>query len=802
MSFLNATLIFGSLGIAIPIVMHMLSRQKPKRVPFPSIGFLKPKAIYSKSRVQIKRWWLLAARISLLAIFSLALAQPVISADFSPTWFSIATIAFFGCCLLILATVGNHRRVSRSIIRGLAYSGFLILIGAAIWSFLTTTNAPITSKQISSPQAVAIIVDNGPSSAWTDKEGQRLAQMKSVCESFIKQLPTQSQICVIDRSTRNAAFSIDQTSALNKLKQLKTVQSLQPIDNQIAIAKSTLETSRLASQQILLLSDFSEYSWDRATPFKANALANDKGIISLTLFDLGNFEGQNWGLTIPQLSDRSPAPNTPTPIGFTIYSESNLTMSESSNTVELEVFQNDRSLPMLKNGAIEFPRVNISDRTSVRLSSNDQQELVLNLPALPLGIHHGRIRLAGADATLLDNERYFSIEVLPATRILIVSDEPAASRVIFNTIGASENTTSDSEYQADLITFADLPLVRLDSYKVVALLDPPASIAPIKKTIETFLKQGGQLLVSLGQQSTGESVEAAWFSDSTRKAAELVKPKRWRSPKPGTFLQPVTVQHPMLNSLVRNIPWSDYRIEQYWRVKSEQDDLVLMKYAGTEHPAIIERIIPNQTSESGKLILLTTPFPAVANDNKNWNRLFGENAWPAWLLCRDCLDYLANRSSASSNATVGQTFAMQLSKDQMSFGDGNVFMFEPGLRQPKPVFSMGKSQYLRINDVTAAGTYWIRGEGLEKGFSANLDLRATRTNRINPITLTKALNDEQYQLITNLEEMKSFADLTNKRISLHSPAILLAAIVFILENILGNRFYQSRSGKTKNKSLA
>ncbi len=175
MSFLNATLIFGSLGIAIPIVMHMLSRQKPKRVPFPSIGFLKPKAIYSKSRVQIKRWWLLAARISLLAIFSLALAQPVISADFSPTWFSIATIAFFGCCLLILATVGNHRRVSRSIIRGLAYSGFLILIGAAIWSFLTTTNAPITSKQISSPQAVAIIVDNGPSSAWTDKEGQRLA---------------------------------------------------------------------------------------------------------------------------------------------------------------------------------------------------------------------------------------------------------------------------------------------------------------------------------------------------------------------------------------------------------------------------------------------------------------------------------------------------------------------------------------------------------------------------------------------------------------------------------------------------
>ena len=127
-------------------------------------------------------------------------------------------------------------------------------------------------------------------------------------------------------------------------------------------------------------------------------------------------------------------------------------------------------------------------------------------------------------------------------------------------------------------------------------------------------------------------------------------------------------------------------------------------------------------------------------------------------------------------------------------------MFEPGHRQPKPIIGLGASQFLRINDVTAAGTYWIRGEGLEHGFSANLDPQATSMTRIDPITLTAGLNTKQFQVITNLEAMKSFTDLKTKRIPLHSPAILLAAIVFILENILGNRFYQNRSRNTDNNS--
>ena len=800
MSFLNATLIFGSLTIAIPIVMHLLSRRQPKRVSFPSIGFLKPKATYSKSRVQIKRWWLLAARVALLAILSIALAQPIISADFSSTWFSIAAISFLGFCLLILATVGHRRGLGRSVILGLACSGIISLAAAITWSTLTAAKTPVASQTLNNPQAVAIIIDNGPSSAWTEKEGSRLAQMKSACEKFIKQLPARSQVCIIDRSARNATFSIDQVSALNKLKQLNIVQSVQPIDNQIAIARSTLETSRLGSQQILVFSDFSEYSWDGIAPFETDNFTNKQGSINLTLFDLGEFEGQNWGLTNPQLSDRSPAPNTPTPIGFTAYSESSLESAETSITVELEVFQNAQSLPMLKNGAIEFPSVETADRTSVRLANNGRRELVLNLPSLPLGIHHGRIRLAGKDATTLDNERYFSIEVLPATRILIVSDEPAASRVVFNAIGATENATQGSEYLADTISFADLPLARLDSYEVVALLDPPASIATIKKAVGAYLQTGGKLLVSLGQQSTIASIQEVWFPGRGISPEEVNKPKRWRSPTPGTFIQPITVQHPILHSLVRNVPWANHRIEQYWSVKAEPTDSVLMNYAGTDQPAVIEREVTNQTGVTGKLILLTTPFPAVADDNKKWNQLFGENAWPAWLLCRESIDYLANRSSGSSNAMVGQTFALQLSKEQGSLNGGKVFMFEPGRRQPKPIIGLGASQFLRINDVAAAGTYWIRGEGLENGFSANLDPQATSMTRIDPITLTAGLNAEQYQVITNLEAMKSFTDLKTKRIPLHSPAILLAAIVFILENILGNRFYQNRSRNTENNS--
>jgi hypothetical protein len=97
-----------------------------------------------------------------------------------------------------------------------------------------------------------------------------------------------------------------------------------------------------------------------------------------------------------------------------------------------------------------------------------------------------------------------------------------------------------------------------------------------------------------------------------------------------------------------------------------------------------------------------------------------------------------------------------------------------------------------IRDVTQTGTYWLRGLGIGAGFSANLADDAIDLERISLAELDAILGPEQYSLASNLEEIQFAENKASQRVSLHSPAILLALAVFVLEQILGNRFYRGR----------
>ena len=138
------------------------------------------------------------------------------------------------------------------------------------------------------------------------------------------------------------------------------------------------------------------------------------------------------------------------------------------------------------------------------VKKGEQQEVLLNIPALPVGKHHGRIRIISDDAMPLDNTRYFSLNVLPPSNVLLVSNTPAASKVVANAIGVSSSLGTGSEYVTDLISYQDLPIVRMSQYEVVVLIDPPSN-RQVNGLCDAYLKNGGQMLVSLGSRITMES---------------------------------------------------------------------------------------------------------------------------------------------------------------------------------------------------------------------------------------------------------------------------------------------------------
>ena len=81
MSFLAPALLAALLAIAIPIVVHLVQRERRTVVAFPSLMFLRRIPTQSVKRRAIRHWPLLALRILALALIALAFARPFLPAS-------------------------------------------------------------------------------------------------------------------------------------------------------------------------------------------------------------------------------------------------------------------------------------------------------------------------------------------------------------------------------------------------------------------------------------------------------------------------------------------------------------------------------------------------------------------------------------------------------------------------------------------------------------------------------------------------------------------------------------------------
>lgn len=76
MRFADPLFLLGLLGVAVPIVVHLVNRRKATRVRFPALAFVQKSLEQRARRWKIKRWILLALRIALFVLLPLAMARP------------------------------------------------------------------------------------------------------------------------------------------------------------------------------------------------------------------------------------------------------------------------------------------------------------------------------------------------------------------------------------------------------------------------------------------------------------------------------------------------------------------------------------------------------------------------------------------------------------------------------------------------------------------------------------------------------------------------------------------------------
>ncbi len=798
MTFLNASLIFGLTAIAVPIVLHLIAKREPRRVVFPSVLFLTKRLETNRSKLRVRRWWLLALRITALAALAVALARPMIHRSLSLTWLTIALIMVLGVALLVMATVALYRDLPRLLIHSLAAAAAVALLTALLWGGYAYASGPQPTIDEAAPVAIAIVLDNAPTSAWKTVDDDHLTRMKEIATWMVTRVPPTSRIAIIDRSGTPAAFSLDLASAVSKVDQLRAIEVTSPISAKIDSAIRLVRTSDLESRQVLVISDLARSTWhtDLSDPALVTLLAESPQI-QFSVFDLGEFSGTNRTLSLPRLVDATPPRGSPVTVAVTLElleSEENIPLPV---TAELGLYEDDPTLPIIRNGVVQRPRLKSVDRTSVQIAPAGSSELKMTIPPLEVGSHHGVVRLIGDDALALDDVRHFTVQVLTPSRVLLVADNADEARSIDLAINAAPFPIDEAaaEYSVERITYADLPVVRLADFDAILLLDPPRDVIS-DNALQQFAGGGGGILICLGAAAGDEPLASDWLPPLVR---------RWRSPPPHTFLQPLRLTHPVLAPLTEipgGVPWNLYRVQQYWQTEVDEPYKMLMRYAGTPHPALLERTISSE-SVTGHVIITTTPLPDLADPNNDWNDLFGSDAWPAFFLVRNIVERLTKRGAENWMSIVGRPQVVQLPEadSDQDAESRRLQLFPPGDTAPVPINVPQNQSRVVVGDVTRSGTYWLRGAGRNLGFSVNLPPAATSTERIEPTQLSEWFGAGAYNLVTNRDEIELAEIRSANRVSLRSPLMLLVLAVFLLEQILANRFYRSRRISTDQTSI-
>jgi hypothetical protein len=78
MTFIHPLLLGGLVLVGVPVLLHLIMRQKPKHLFFPAFRFLAQRARTNQRKLQLRHLLLLLLRMALIALICLALARPKI----------------------------------------------------------------------------------------------------------------------------------------------------------------------------------------------------------------------------------------------------------------------------------------------------------------------------------------------------------------------------------------------------------------------------------------------------------------------------------------------------------------------------------------------------------------------------------------------------------------------------------------------------------------------------------------------------------------------------------------------------
>ena len=220
LTFLTPLLLTGAGLVAVPLVLHLLMRQRPVPRELPALRFLRVRAVANRRRLRLRHLLLLALRMGALVLLAIALARPTL--------------------------------------RGVGWLG-----------------------EGEGPVAAALVFDTAPRMLLREGNRTRLEQAQQMAKQLFGNLPEGSSVAVLDTAGGGAAFSPSVAAALARVERLTPVTPMQSLAASAADAYRLLDAAPLPRRELYLFTDGSRGGWQAGGVAEMAAAHPDTSLLAI-----------------------------------------------------------------------------------------------------------------------------------------------------------------------------------------------------------------------------------------------------------------------------------------------------------------------------------------------------------------------------------------------------------------------------------------------------------------------------------------------------------------------------------------